>query len=328
MIVPDITMVATANAAVAAGARVVFADVDPVSLTLSVETVAPLVTNHTKVVVFVHLNNRGADGLAALAAMCRERGVALLEDAEQAVGARFEGQHAGTFGDLGTFSFSSPKIISTGQGGVIVVPKSGEHSFNGITPTEMAAKIRRFKNFGRVGNGGDNYVQHGQDSSSLIQAVIGLEQFKKVPGRILRMREMWERYNKGLDGIPGVTMRDGPKVIGSDGGVMADPGWIPWCIDAYIDAGAERRAELMQFLKIHRIGTRAMYPVLTLQPVFEAHPDRHKDFPVSRLAASTGLFLPSSAQYSNATIDLVCDLIRVFFAGTTAIDAEVGLSGM
>jgi perosamine synthetase len=155
VVVPDLTMVATANAVVALGAAVVFADVEAATLCLSPRTVQPKLSNRTKAVVAVHLNNR-ASALPALQALLAARlpgqRIALVEDAAQSLGASLAGRHLGTWGDLGTLSFSSPKVISTGQGGCVLVPP-------GPAAVTVARALRRLKDFGRASSGADDYAE-------------------------------------------------------------------------------------------------------------------------------------------------------------------------
>lgn len=330
VVVPDLTMVATANAAVALGAAVRFADVDPATLCLCPAAVERALTAHTKVVVFVHLNNRALPGLAEVLALCRARGVAVLEDAAQAVGARLRGRPLGTWADLGTFSFSSPKIVTTGQGGAVAVP-------DGPRAAELLARLRVLKDFGRAAGGGpggaEAYAEQGLNFKFTdLQAALGLAQLAKLPGRVLRMRQLWERYTAGLAGVPDVTFLPPPP---GPEGASSDPGWIPWFIDCFVGGTAEHgppaatRAALTAWLKLHRVGVRNMYPSLVGEAAFAGHPDAQPRgggdgdkggaFPASRAAAEGGLFLPSSSAYDDGTVDLVCALIRLFFSGTTPL---------
>ena len=120
--------------------------------------------------------------------LCAARGLRLVEDAAQSLGVTLDGVHLGTFGDIGTFSLSSPKIISTGQGGIVVTRNA-----------TLARAIALAKNFGRATSGvGETYVDVGMNAKFTdLQAVVGIEQLKKLPARVARMRAMWERYYAG-----------------------------------------------------------------------------------------------------------------------------------
>jgi len=295
VIVPELTMAATANAAAVLGAKVVFADVERDSLTISAALVAPLITERTRAIVHVSLNNR-APHLLELAQFCKEAGIPLVEDAAQSVGVRLDGQHLGTIGDIGTFSLSSPKIISTGQGGFLVTSNAS-----------IASKLRIVKNFGRVAAGPEeSYAELGINAKFTdLQAVVGLEQLKKLSWRVRHMRAMWARYRKRLEGINGLQMLH----PGTE-----DPGYLPWFHDVYVAGGPEARDSLMDFLQSHRIQTRKMYGVLSEMPAFKNTSAERREMPAAQWGADCGLFLPSATLYDEGVVDLVAGLIRLYFS--------------
>ena len=141
-----------------------------------------------------------------------------------------------------------------------------------------------------------------------LQAVVGLEQMKKLPARVARMRAMWFAYRRGLDGVDGLTMLGAPE---------SDPGWIPWFVDVRVDDGMEAREDLALFLKQHGVGTRSMYPRLSHQPALRDHAGAAalRDHAAVQRAADSMLFLPSSASYDDSAVELVCGLIRLWAMG-------------
>ena len=114
VIVQDLTMIVTANAAKLIGVRPVFVNVEPETLSLGIAQVERNITAETRAVIHVSLNGRSND-LDALLRLCWSRGVHLVEDAAQSLGSFFGDRHLPTIGDIGCFSFSMPKVISTGQ---------------------------------------------------------------------------------------------------------------------------------------------------------------------------------------------------------------------
>ena len=119
VILPSLTFVATAHPVALVGARPVLVDVDPESWVLDVDAVAAAITSRTKAVIAVHLYGNPCP-MEALTALCRSRGLYLIEDASQALGSRLAGRPMGTWGDAGFFSFNGNKLITTGGGGLIV----------------------------------------------------------------------------------------------------------------------------------------------------------------------------------------------------------------
>ena len=119
VIVPNYTMVATPNSAELIGARAVYVDVEPQTLCMDFSKMEEAITNKTKAVIFVSINGRVSSQMHELVNSCKKRGLMLIEDAAQSLGSFYDGRHLGTYGDVGSFSFSAPKIITTGQGGLL-----------------------------------------------------------------------------------------------------------------------------------------------------------------------------------------------------------------
>src|SRR5580693_8302086 len=120
VIVPANTFFATAAAVAAAGATPVFADIDPATFALSPQTVTAALTPDTAAVVLVHIGGLISPDAAALRQLCVERGIALVEDAAHAHGSTYLGQPAGSFGIAAGFSFFPTKVVTSGEGGMIL----------------------------------------------------------------------------------------------------------------------------------------------------------------------------------------------------------------
>lgn len=142
VIVPPFTFVASATAVLLCQGAPVFADIDPATLTLSPAAVEALITPRTRAIVAVHFGGHPAD-LDALTDIARRHGVALVEDAAHAHGARWRGRPVGGWGDVATFSFQAFKLMTAGEGGVVVT-----HS------AELADACWSYCNQGRQRDGG------------------------------------------------------------------------------------------------------------------------------------------------------------------------------
>lgn len=288
VIVPNLTMIATPNAVKFIGAEPIFADVEGKTLTLSMKEVKNICKKEKiKAVIHVSLNTRVGD-LIHIRDFCEKKGIFLIEDSAQSLGSFYKEKHIGTFGDIGSFSFSSPKIISTGQGGAL------------ITNSEVfSEKIRRLKDFGRDSGGSDSHPFFGINCKFTdLQAVIGIEQMKKLEGRVDKMKSTWNRYHHKLS----------EKVFMFQ---TNEPRWIPWFVDIYLPS-EQVRDNLMEYLKTKGIGTRKVYPAINKQKIYEI-PNGEDIFPVSNSWAPKGLWLPSSSKLTNEDIDRVCDEIINFF---------------
>jgi perosamine synthetase len=286
VIVPNYTMIATPNSVRMFGAVPIFVDVEPETLCLDIDKARRAITGRTRAIMLVTANGRfPLAGIEAFRNLAKQESLVLIEDAAQSLGSLYpEGKHIGTGGLVGSFSFSAPKIISTGQGGALVTDDD-----------EMAFRLRRLKDFGRSGGGNDIHEWVGYNFKfTELQACIGLEQMKKLPARVERKKQIWRRYRDQLDGVRGV------RLFEHDLRYTA-----PWFIDALV----ERRTELIEFLKSLGIGTRVMYPPINQQKAYGVRGEH----PVSCLIGENGLWMPSAVQLSNGQVDFICASIREFY---------------
>jgi perosamine synthetase len=222
--------------------------------------------------------------------LARKHNFYLIEDAAQSLGSRHKGKHLGTFGEIGSFSFSNPKVITTGQGGALVTDSK-----------ELYDKISKIKDFGRPKSGVDYHEIMGFNSKFTdLQAVIGIEQMKKLAWRVERKKEIYALYHKLLNDVEQV------QFIDTD---LAD--CSPWFIDILLENEKERN-DLMQSLNEKGIGTRSLYPPIHIQPPYAYVKG---DFENAETISARGLWLPSSSFLSDGDIECVCAEIRNFFRG-------------
>lgn len=285
VICPDYTMVATPNSVELIGAKAVFVDIDRDNFCMDFEKMKAAITNKTKAVMLVSINGRYPKNIELFVDECKKRNIYLIEDAAQSLGSFCSGRHLGRYGIIGSFSFSAPKIITTGQGGALITDND-----------ELADKIKRIRDFGRDKGGSDHYLSKGWNFKfSDFQAVIGIEQMKKLPARVIRKKEIGKMYDELLLGINGVETIYTNYVDTS-----------PWFFDILCD----RREDLQVFLKENGIGTRVFYPPLHSEP---AYGYSNLSFPVTEEIAKKGLWLPSSISLTNEQIIYICDKIKEFY---------------
>ena len=287
VIVPNFTMIATPNSVKMFGAVPVFVDVEPETLCLDIKQVEAAITNKTKAIMLVTANGRYPKaGIQAFEALAEKYNLKLIEDSAQSLGSYYpDGRHIGTVGDVGSFSFSAPKIISTGQGGCIIT-----------NCDETAERLRRLKDFGRSGGGNDIHDQIGFNFKfTELQACIGIEQMKKLEWRIERKKEILKRYQTQLAEISQVQFFDQDLSCTT-----------PW----FIDVTVERREELQAYLKEKAIGTRVMYPPINKQIAYQVA----GEFPTANMIGDKGLWLPSAVQLTDEDIDRICNSISSFFS--------------
>ncbi len=178
VIVPAISFVSTATAVSRVGAAPVFVDIERGSFNLDPGRVREAITPNTKAVIAVHFGGAMCD-MAALGQICREHELYLLEDAAHAQGAEWTGKRAGSFGVAGSFSFQNGKVLSAGEGGMLVTSNA-----------DFAEKARSIANCGRIA--GQSFYDHYRIGTnfrmSAFQAAVLLAQFERLPEQIaLRM---------------------------------------------------------------------------------------------------------------------------------------------
>lgn len=288
VIAPDYTMIASVNAIVLAGAKPVLVDIEPSNLCLSLGLVEEMITPRTKGIMFVSINGRCPD-MEKVVALAHKYNLYLIEDAAQSLGSRYKGKHLGTFGEIGSFSFSVPKIITTGQGGALTTDDE-----------ELFGRISKIKDFGRPQSGVDYYEIMGLNSKFTdLQAVIGIEQMKKLDWRVKRKKEMYQLYHNLLKGVEQIKFLDTNLEDCS-----------PWFIDILItEEGA--RDNLKEFLKGRGIETRSFYPAIHTQPPYSHVKGNFKN---SQYVSQRGLWLPSPSFLSDEDIERVCIEIKDYFA--------------
>ena len=286
VIIPNYTMIAGPNSIEIFGAKPVFVDVESETLCLDIEKTREAITSKTKAIMLMSANGRyPKNGAEPFLELCKDKNLYLIEDAAQSLGSFYpDGSHIGTKGDIGSFSFSAPKIISTGQGGAL------------ITDSNMLAnKIRKLKDFGRSSGGNDFHDSIGYNFKfTELQAVIGIEQMKKLSWRIERKKEIYQKYVDNLSDVKQISFFEHNFQHTS-----------PWFVDSLV----ENREELQSHLKNNMIGSRIMYPPINEQKAYN-YPG---NYPVSNNIGNVGLWLPSMSQLTNNQIDYITESIKDFY---------------
>lgn len=287
VIVPNYTMIATANSAFLLGARPIFVDVEPETLCLDIKQTEAALTTKTRAIMLVTANGRYPKaGIDAFVDLADRHDLALIEDAAQSLGSRYpDGRHIGSVGKVGSFSFSVPKIITTGQGGCLIT-----------NDDVLAERLRRLKDFGRAAGGTDIHQSIGYNFKFTdLQACVGIEQMKKLDWRTERKKEILLKYRQALRGLGSLKFFEQDLI-----------NTTPW----FIDVLCERRTELREHLSQRGVGTRAMYPPINKQEAYQ----RAGHHPVSELVGQQGLWLPSSSQLTDEQIETVCDSVAEFYS--------------
>lgn len=286
VIMPSLTYVATANGIKYTGASPVFVDSGYETWNIDPATVDAAITPRTKAIMAVHLYGHPAD-MDPLRAIADAHGLLLLEDAAEAHGARYKGRRVGALSDASIFSFYGNKIITTGEGGIIVTRNKA-----------LAERAFFLENQGRTSD--DPYF-HPEIAFNYrmtnIQAAIGLAQLEYIDEMLTIRQRNATLYNERLAEVPGLTLP--PEAEWAEN--------VYWMYSVLVaeDFGLSRN-ELRQALRAAGIDTRPFfYPVHTL-PMYNTG----QSLPVAEDLGRRGLNLPSGATLTVAQIDYICETIR------------------
>lgn len=281
VLVPDLTMIATANAVQLIGAVPILVDVDS-NLCMDVSSASDRITVNTSAVLYVTLNGR-ASNAEQIKKLASQKGISYIEDDAQSLGSKYlDGSYIGTKANIASFSFSVPKIITTGQGGCLVT--------NGLN---LYTNIKKLRDFGRVAGGSDLFTCFGINSKfTEMQAVLGLNQMRTIQKRIEIKKKMYKQYFDGLKDIVEFIPTNLEFTI-------------PWFMDIFTD----KRDELADHLRSFGIQTRNMYPAIHSLPWIY----RKGEYATATRASQRGLWLPSSMNLSDLDLDFIIEKIRKFY---------------
>jgi perosamine synthetase len=285
VIVPALTYVAAANAVLHAGATVVLADVHPDHWGLDPEAVAARITPRTKAIIAVHLYGHPAD-MDPLNEIAARHGIAVIEDAAEAQGARYRGRRVGGIGNVGTFSFFGNKIMTTGEGGMVTT-----------SDARVAERVRLFKNQGNDPTRRYWHIVVGYNYRlTNLQAALGLAQVERAEELLKAKREIAAAYRAGLSGIPG-TMQ--PQMPWAES--------VHWMNCLMLDAKSRVDArQLQDELAKRHIETRPFFQPVSKLPMYPGN----GTFPVSERLSKNGLNLPSGPRLALDKVEAVIAAIR------------------
>jgi perosamine synthetase len=288
VIVPDLTFVATANAVRLAGARPVLADIRPTDFSLDPAAVEKVLTPKTRAIVPVHINGRGGS-IDEIVALADQHGLAVIEDAAEALGSRHSLRPLGSFGHAAAFSFAPTKIVTTGQGGVVVTDDPG-----------VARRVRELKDQGRAtrGTGGaDAHPVFGFNFKlTNVHAAIGLVQLDRLEERLAHLRALEDWYAKELEGLePEVRLVGGDR----DGGEVHN----------WVDVLVDDRNALAEHLRESGADPREFWFPLHTQPQDAAD---GASFPNATWVSRHGLWLPSAVSVKRRDVATVGEAVRGF----------------
>ncbi|HEX5038512.1 MAG TPA: DegT/DnrJ/EryC1/StrS family aminotransferase [Candidatus Limnocylindria bacterium] len=284
VIVPDLTFAASAEAVVHAGAVPVLVDVDAATWALDPSLVEAACTPRTKAIMPVHLYGHPAD-MDPILAVAEARGLAVVEDAAEAHGARYRGKRVGSIGHIGAFSFYGNKLLTTGEGGMCVTHDAALAERMRFLRAHAQPAGRRYWH----DEVGWNYRMTN------LQAALGAAQMKRVDEVVADRQRLGRLYHDALDGT-GIT-------------AAPEQPWaetVYWLYSALLPSGVDRD-RVMALLAEEGIETRPFFYPLHEMPPYRADAS---GFPVATDLSRRGMTLPSFYRMGEADVAAVVGAVR------------------
>jgi dTDP-4-amino-4,6-dideoxygalactose transaminase len=306
VIVPANTFFATAAAVIHAGGVPVFADVAADTMCLSAATTAAVVTASTAAVIPVHIGGLVSPEVEKIRALCDERGLFLLEDAAHAHGATLDGRSAGTFGAAGAFSFYPTKVITSGEGGMIVTDDE-----------RIRDDARMYRDQGKAGFVGGAHVRLGAAwRMSELHAAVGLVHLKRLDDFIATRQRIAARYDSALRKLDGIDPLSTPPECGHP----------YYKYVALLDPGIPRDSLKQRLRDDHGVGMSGEVYGRPLhhEPVFAEV--AHAPLPVAEDVCARHVCLPIHSDMTDDEADLVVGALASVLAdpGTASNAAAEG----
>ena len=290
VIMPSFTIASVPFAVVYCGGKPVFVDSQADTWNIDPLRIEKKITKRTKAIVVVHVYGHPCD-MDPIMKIAQKHKLIVVEDAAEAHGAEYKGRKVGGIGRVACFSFYANKIITTGEGGMVVT-----------SDKKIAEQCRLLRNLSFIEPRFWHKELGFNHRMTNIQAAIGLAQFEQIDDLIERRRRNAHLYNSLLKNIPGITL----------------PAERPGCKNVYwmysILIGKEyglKREALMGALKEKGIETRTFFISLHNQPIAKKMGYFTKErFLVSNDISKRGLYLPSGGDLKQSDIEYVCDCIK------------------
>lgn len=287
VITTPMTFSATSDAIILAGAKPVFADIDPSTGNLDPQTIKKVKTKRTKAVLLVHFAGVPCE-MDEIVDFCKQNKLFLIEDASHAHGSIYKGKKVGSFGDVACFSFYPSKAFGAlGNAGIITTNSQ-----------EILQKTAMFAEHGLSGQKYKHFLVGFNEKIDNLQAAFLNVKFPFLPTWIERRLEIAKKYQKVLEG---------KKVKCSFWLDHVQPSLYVFSIFS------EDRDKLGKYLADHGVGSGIYYPIpLHLQKSFEFLAYKKGDFPLAEAYAQTTLSIPLYPELTDKEVDYICDLLRKY----------------
>lgn len=291
VIMPTFTIISPVQSVVRAGGVPVLVDSNPINWQIDVSQIQDKITNRTKAILVVHIYGHPAD-MDPVLEIAKSHNLTVIEDAAEVHGAEYKGRKCGGMGDISTFSFYANKLVTTGEGGMVLVRSP-----------EMAERSRSLRNLCFQKKQRFLHDELGYNFRlTNIQAALGVAQLERITEIIEKKRTIAFRYNDLLKHLSGVEL-------------PVEESWaksVYWVYGVVIDQATGLTArQLAERLAEHGIETRPFFLGMHEQPVFlRTGLFIGEKFPVAERLARQGLYLPTGLTMTDADIETVADAFK------------------
>lgn len=292
VLVPDLTFAASINAIIYTGAVPVIVDVDKTTWTISIEDIEKNITPKTKAIMPVHLYGHPCH-MDEIMAIAKQHNLLVIEDAAEAIGAKYKNKHVGTFGEAATFSFFGNKTITTGEGGMVFFKNKDAYEKAMVLRDHGMSKTRKYWH---------DFVGFNYRMTNL-QAAIGCAQMERIDEFVNEKRRLANFYNTIL----------------TETSVFILPPQESWAVNGYWlytailkENCGITRDELMQKMLKNGVETRAVFFPLHEMPPYKNYPTK-SNFRNANYISQQGISLPSSVNISEAELMNIKQAFRTIF---------------
>ncbi len=291
VIMPSFTIISPAQSVVRAGGKPVLVDSDPRNWQMDVSQIEARISTKTRAILVVHIYGHPAD-MDPILAIARQHNLIVIEDAAEVHGAEYKGKRCGGLGDISTFSFYANKLITTGEGGMVLVR----------TP-EMAERARSLRNLCFQKQQRFLHEELGYNFRlTNLQAALGVGQIERIAEIVARKRSIAAAYNQLLQDLPGITL-------------PVEEAWahnVYWVYGVVLDDKTGQMAlQMAEKLRERGIETRPFFLGMHEQPVFNQMGMFHGEcYPVAERLARQGFYIPSGLTISDQQIDEVATALK------------------
>ncbi len=293
VIIPNFTMISSAFSVCHTGAKPVFVDAEKETWNIDPKKIEEKVTNRTKAIMVVHIYGHPCD-MDPIIDIAKKYNLKIIEDSAEAHGAEYRGKKCGSLGDIACFSFYANKMITTGEGGMVVT-----------NDEELAKKCRSYRNLCFPLDGSRNYLHKEIGFNyrmSNVLAAIGLAQLEKVEESIekrIKNNILYRYFLKDIEGISFQPEKENCKNVYWMNGILIDSEKL----------GISRNF-LMDKLLEKGIDSRLFFVGMDKQPSITEENNYSKDYKVSDWLSENGLYLPSGNELKKEEIEYICNKIR------------------